>query len=121
MLQIIFHVTGALGSFETLSVNSKLMRMYSFFTHLVDVLGSEDFLPPICMLLIEKAANRVVRQTSEEVQNSLALPLSILHHNTSALQIGVCPFVSLHYFDLYNWSFRRVSPKYYVNVNGLRH
>ena len=42
------------------------------------------------MLLIEKVTNRVVRQTSEEVQNSLALPLSILHHSPLALQIGVC-------------------------------
>jgi U3 small nucleolar RNA-associated protein 10 len=65
------------------------LRGYSFFTHLVDVLGPEDFLPPICMLLVEKIANRVVRQSSEEVQNSLALPSSVLDHNSSILQIRV--------------------------------
>jgi len=42
------------------------------------------------MLLIEKVANRVVRQNVEEVQNSLALPSSILGHNSSELQIRVC-------------------------------
>ncbi|KAJ7054756.1 hypothetical protein C8F01DRAFT_1162846 [Mycena amicta] len=50
-------------------------RRTSFFGHLVDVLGPVDFLAPLCMLLAEKSANRIVRQTPEEVQNLLGLPV----------------------------------------------
>jgi U3 small nucleolar RNA-associated protein 10 len=61
----------------------------SFFSHLVDVLGPEDFLAPVCMLLIDKVANRVIRQNADEVQGSLALPISILQHYSNAVQILV--------------------------------
>ncbi|KAJ7042839.1 hypothetical protein C8F04DRAFT_1251651 [Mycena alexandri] len=64
-------------------------RRTSFFGHLVDVLGPADFLPPLCMLLVEKMANRVVRQSPEEVQNSLVLPISVLHRHPPALQIFI--------------------------------
>ncbi|KAJ7740997.1 hypothetical protein B0H14DRAFT_3515417 [Mycena olivaceomarginata] len=63
-------------------------RRTSFFGHLVDVLGPVDFLPPLCMLLVEKMANRVVRQ-NPEAQNSLALPISVLHRHPPALQIFI--------------------------------
>jgi hypothetical protein len=91
--------------------------MSSFFTHLVDVLGAEDFLSPICMLLIEKIANRVVRQPSE-VQNSLVLPFSILEHTSSALQIRVriSPFIVILIF---NQSFCRPLLEYCMSVSGL--
>ncbi|KAG5637085.1 hypothetical protein H0H81_005818 [Sphagnurus paluster] len=62
-------------------------RRTNFFAHLINVLGYEDFLPPVCMLLVEKMANRVVRQSADDVQVSLALPTSILHHTSSSLQI----------------------------------
>ncbi|KAJ6619037.1 hypothetical protein B0H10DRAFT_1194701 [Mycena sp. CBHHK59/15] len=61
-------------------------RRTSFFGHLADVLGPTDFLPPLCMLLVEKMANRIVRQNAEEVQNSLVLPVSVLHRFPPALQ-----------------------------------
>ncbi|KAJ7456907.1 hypothetical protein FB451DRAFT_1275210 [Mycena latifolia] len=61
-------------------------RRTSFFGHLADVLGPIDFLPPLCMLLVEKLANRVVRQAPEEVQNLLVLPISVLHRYPPALQ-----------------------------------
>ncbi|KAJ6630100.1 hypothetical protein B0H10DRAFT_1984968 [Mycena sp. CBHHK59/15] len=61
-------------------------RRTSFFGHLADVLGPTDFLPPLCMLLVEKMANRIVRQNAEEVQNSLVLPVSVLHRFLPALQ-----------------------------------
>ncbi|KAF7321073.1 U3 small nucleolar RNA-associated protein 10 [Mycena chlorophos] len=57
-----------------------------FFGHLVDVLGPVDFLAPLCMLLAEKSANRIVRQTPEDVQSLLALPVSVLHRYPSAVQ-----------------------------------
>lgn len=41
------------------------------------------------MLLIEKVANRVVRQNVEEAQNSLVLPTSLLQNYPPALQTSV--------------------------------
>ncbi|KAJ7079966.1 hypothetical protein B0H15DRAFT_1025307 [Mycena belliarum] len=64
-------------------------RRTSFFGHLADVLGPTEFLPPLCMLLVEKLANRVVRQTPEEAQNLLVLPISMLHRHPHALQIFI--------------------------------
>ncbi|KAJ7222324.1 hypothetical protein GGX14DRAFT_663256 [Mycena pura] len=61
-------------------------RRTSFFGHLVDVLGPVDFLAPLCMLLVEKVANRTGRQNSEDVHNSLSLPISVLHRHPPALQ-----------------------------------
>lgn len=40
------------------------------------------------MLLAEKSSNRVVRQNQEEVSVTLALPVSLLHHATSATQVS---------------------------------
>ncbi|KAF8154101.1 hypothetical protein B0H34DRAFT_800000 [Crassisporium funariophilum] len=62
-------------------------RRNKFFAHLVDVLGAKDFLPPITMLLLEKTANRIVRQPLEEMQNTLSLPISVFQHSEYALQI----------------------------------
>ncbi len=61
----------------------------SFFIHLVDVLGPTDYLAPVCLLLIEKAANRVIRQSPDEARSTFALPLSLLHHYPSVLQLNV--------------------------------
>jgi U3 small nucleolar RNA-associated protein 10 len=62
----------------------------SFFAHLVDVLGPEDFLAPVLMLLLEKVASRVIRQTSEDLQGSLGLQISILQHYAIPMQLFVC-------------------------------
>ncbi|THU93396.1 hypothetical protein K435DRAFT_779869 [Dendrothele bispora CBS 962.96] len=64
-------------------------RRANFFTHLVNVLGPSDFLAPICLLLIEKSTNRIVRQNAEDVQNALTLPVSLLHHYSSDIQTFV--------------------------------
>ncbi|KAJ7762738.1 hypothetical protein DFH07DRAFT_813302 [Mycena maculata] len=61
-------------------------RRTSFFGHLTDVLGPADFIPPLCMLLVEKMASRIVRQSPEEVQNLLVLPISVLHRHAPVLQ-----------------------------------
>ncbi|KAJ6463475.1 hypothetical protein C8R45DRAFT_840925 [Mycena sanguinolenta] len=63
-------------------------RRTSFFGHLVDVLGPSDFLSPLCMLLVEKMANRIVRQNAE-AQNSLVLPISVLRRHPPALQVFI--------------------------------
>ncbi|KAH8833345.1 armadillo-type protein [Flagelloscypha sp. PMI_526] len=64
-------------------------RRTSLFIHLIDTLGPTDFLAPVCMLLTEKFATRVVRQRSEDAQNTLALPLAVLHHYSPPLQLFV--------------------------------
>ncbi len=67
--------------------------IFSFFAHLVDVLGPRDFSAAICMLLLEKSASRVIRQTPEEIQNSLSLPISVFQHVTHDLQAYVGSFI----------------------------
>ncbi|KAF8797612.1 hypothetical protein BYT27DRAFT_7204423 [Phlegmacium glaucopus] len=62
-------------------------RRNNFFAHLVDVLGAKDFLAPVTMLLLEKMANRIVRQPAVEVPNTLSLQVSIFQHNSYSLQI----------------------------------
>ncbi|KAF9553866.1 hypothetical protein CPC08DRAFT_672807 [Agrocybe pediades] len=62
-------------------------RRNNFFAHLINVLGPRDFLAPVCMLLLEKTANRVIRQPADEVQNSLSLPIFLFQHNDHALQL----------------------------------
>lgn len=64
-------------------------RRTNFFIHLVDVLGPTDYLAPVCLLLIEKAANRVIRQSPDEARSTFALPLSLLHHYSSTLQLNI--------------------------------
>ncbi|KDQ54552.1 hypothetical protein JAAARDRAFT_135194 [Jaapia argillacea MUCL 33604] len=62
-------------------------RRPNFFAHLVDTLGPEQYLAPVCMLFVEKGANRIVRQDQEELHNSLSLPLSTLQHCNASTQI----------------------------------
>ncbi|KAG6836982.1 hypothetical protein H0H93_016935 [Arthromyces matolae] len=62
-------------------------RRSNFFAHLVDVLGPEDFLAPLCMLLVEKVSTRVSKRDPEDIQTSLSLPTSVFHHTSAPLQI----------------------------------
>lgn len=78
--------------------------VYSFFGHLIDILGPKDFLAPVCLLLVDRSANRVARQGSEDTANSLSLPLSALQRYPGDLQLSVSihqavPFVTAA--DLY--------------------
>ncbi|TFK71529.1 hypothetical protein BDN72DRAFT_432062 [Pluteus cervinus] len=62
-------------------------RRNNFYTHLINVLGSQDFLAPISMLLVEKLANKVVRQTADDLQTTLSLPTAVLQHHPPNLQL----------------------------------
>lgn len=66
-----------------------LIGCYSFFVHLAQVLGPQEFLAPLCMLLVDKVANRAVRQTPEEAQATLALPVALSRHFSRPVQIYV--------------------------------
>ncbi|KAF9268872.1 hypothetical protein L218DRAFT_536645 [Marasmius fiardii PR-910] len=61
-------------------------RRTNFFAHLVDVLGPDDFLAPVCLLLVEKSTNRIIRQNTDDSQNALALPTSLTRHYSPILQ-----------------------------------
>ncbi|PFH46286.1 hypothetical protein AMATHDRAFT_155738 [Amanita thiersii Skay4041] len=63
-------------------------RRNNFFSHLVDVLGPADFLAPICMLLVEKSAKRVVRQSPEDAQATLSLPIAVVQHNPASMHLS---------------------------------
>jgi U3 small nucleolar RNA-associated protein 10 len=60
-----------------------------FYSHLVDVLGPEDFLSPVAMLLADKIAVKVVRQTKEEAKQLLALPLALFHRSNAEVALKV--------------------------------
>jgi U3 small nucleolar RNA-associated protein 10 len=62
-------------------------RRTKFFTHLVAVLGTDDFLAPVSMLLVEKVANRIARQSGQDSQSSLELPITLV--NSAPLPIRI--------------------------------
>ncbi|KAJ8482003.1 hypothetical protein ONZ51_g5640 [Trametes cubensis] len=62
-------------------------RRVNFFSHLVDTLGPSDFLAPVTMLLVDRVANRVVRQNPAESAGTLFLPLAVCERYPSALQL----------------------------------
>ncbi|KAG0706218.1 hypothetical protein DFH29DRAFT_902720 [Suillus ampliporus] len=64
-------------------------RRQNFFIHLVDVLGPQEFLAPVCMLLVDRVANRVSRQHEDEASTSLGLPISLLRHFPRQLHLHV--------------------------------
>ncbi|KDQ16943.1 hypothetical protein BOTBODRAFT_144298 [Botryobasidium botryosum FD-172 SS1] len=64
-------------------------RRNKFFAHLIDVLGPKEFVSPICMLLVDKIANRVIRQKAADALASLSLPFAILQAHPPSLRITV--------------------------------
>jgi U3 small nucleolar RNA-associated protein 10 len=64
-------------------------RRTSFFAHLVNVLGPEDFLAPVCLLLVDKVAKRVVKDQAEDLKSTLSLPVSLLQEFPVGLQDSV--------------------------------
>jgi U3 small nucleolar RNA-associated protein 10 len=60
-----------------------------FFIHLVDVLGPDEFLSIVCMLIVAKADKRLVRLQGRDLRAALALPLSLLQHYPSSIQLPV--------------------------------
>jgi hypothetical protein len=77
-----------------LNVLNYLIR---FFIHLVDVLGPEEFLSIICMLIVAKADKRLVRLQGRDLRAALALPLSLLQHYPPDIQLPVGATPLPHY------------------------
>ncbi|KXN83997.1 U3 small nucleolar RNA-associated protein 10 [Leucoagaricus sp. SymC.cos] len=63
-------------------------RRNNFFTHLIEVLGVEHFIAPVCMLLAEKSTNRIVRQSQNEASSTLSLPVALLQHVPPSIRIS---------------------------------
>jgi U3 small nucleolar RNA-associated protein 10 len=59
----------------------------SFFSHLVEVLGADEFLAPMCMLLVDKVANRATKQTLDDAQATMNLPLMLMQKLDVARQV----------------------------------
>ena len=55
----------------------------------MDVLGPEEFLSVICMLIVAKADKRLVRLQGRDLRAALALPLSLLQHYPPNIQLPV--------------------------------
>ncbi|KAF4568223.1 snoRNA-binding rRNA-processing protein utp10 [Pleurotus pulmonarius] len=61
-------------------------RRTNFFLHLIDVLGADAFLSPVCILLVAKSTSRSARPQTDE--GPFALPNSIMRHYPPSLQIS---------------------------------
>lgn len=60
-----------------------------FYSHLVDVLGPDEFLAPVCMLLVEKVSKRLVRQQKNDAETSLSLCISMFQNYSTKRKMGV--------------------------------
>ncbi|KZO97606.1 hypothetical protein CALVIDRAFT_536183 [Calocera viscosa TUFC12733] len=64
-------------------------RRSKFFIHLVDVLGPQDFLVPICMLLVDNVAFRVVKQKAVDLPSTFSIPFACLQKRPIAERLSV--------------------------------
>lgn len=96
-----FRVTAARSPLLLFHTLSRIDYLVRFFIHLVDVLGPEEFLSVICMLIVAKADKRLVRLQGRDLRAALALPLSLLQHYPSNIQLPVGVISLSTYFVLY--------------------
>ncbi|WFD27115.1 snoRNA-binding rRNA-processing protein utp10 [Malassezia nana] len=61
-------------------------RRHVFFRRLVDVLGTDDFLAPVCMLLADRVAHRVSKSPAHSA-TLLQLPLGLLRAEPLAVRL----------------------------------
>jgi len=79
------------GHFDLLKQGRSFLRIFTdaathiprhrrqiFFESLLDVLGPQDFLAAVCMLLTDRSSHKVTKQTSESFAESISLPLHLL-------------------------------------------
>ncbi|KAH9837712.1 armadillo-type protein [Rhodofomes roseus] len=84
-------------------------RRVNFYSHLVDVLGPDDFLAPVCMLLVDKVSKRVVRQDTSDSRTSLALPIATFQSCSMKRQIELLVETALEAERLVNRGFINAS------------
>ncbi|KAG6334786.1 hypothetical protein ID866_4304 [Astraeus odoratus] len=78
-----------LGSREFLRIFTDAFHHVPRHRRQKSVLGPQEFLAPLCMLLVDKVANRAVRQSVEEAQTTLSLPMALLRHFPYPVQVFV--------------------------------
>jgi len=81
--------TQSVFAFSRFTLHLDLSYLIRFYIHLVDVLGPEEFLSIVCMLIVAKADKRLVRLKGRDLRTALALPLSLLQHYSSNVQLPV--------------------------------
>ncbi|KZT53175.1 hypothetical protein CALCODRAFT_60703 [Calocera cornea HHB12733] len=64
-------------------------RRSKFFIHLVNVLGPQEFLAPLCMLLVDNVAFRVVKQKAIDLPTSFSIPLACLQKRPISERLSV--------------------------------
>lgn len=89
MLRIIFLAIVVLCEFIIVISEYTFELYFRFFGQLVDALDPQEFLAPICMLLVDKMANRIIRQNATDARNSLSLALTVLQRYPLELQLSV--------------------------------
>lgn len=83
-------------------------RRSSFFHLLVQALGPEDFLAPICMLLVDRQASKVYRQQdNSDIQNILQLPLTLYKRNNSEASIQMQALLDVWMEIERSWNHRK--------------
>ncbi|KZV82033.1 hypothetical protein EXIGLDRAFT_357306 [Exidia glandulosa HHB12029] len=63
-------------------------RRTMFFTQLVQILGPDDFLASVCLLLVDAHTKKAVRQSGDDLKNTLSLPLGVLGHFKTGQQLA---------------------------------
>ncbi|KAG8949590.1 snoRNA-binding rRNA-processing protein utp10 [Tulasnella sp. 419] len=75
--------------FTDASIHIPRHRRTHFYNHFIEVIGPDDYLAPVCMLLVEKAANRALRPKDGDAAQALAVPLAAINHHAHELRLQV--------------------------------
>lgn len=103
------------GFFFVEIVVKKLIMCKRFFNHLVGALGRDEFAVSICLLLVDKVVNKVVRKRPGEIANAFGLPLTVLQANSKAVSFEVCP-LPCNFYNLLDTIISSPSNDSYVKV-----
>lgn len=62
---------------------------HRFLTHLTNTLGPDTFLAPVCMLLVDRVAPKISRQSVNDNSTTLAPGLGLIKHQQASVQLQV--------------------------------
>lgn len=64
-------------------------RRQTFFRLLVDILGADDFAAAVAMLLVDRSAHKIVKQSRSDAEQTLQLPLAVVSPHSAMVQVRV--------------------------------
>ncbi|MCO5589750.1 hypothetical protein L7F22_043719 [Adiantum nelumboides] len=107
-------------------------RRQNFFHLLVSVMGTDDFLAPVCLLLVDRQAYKVAKQmTDDEAASALQLPLSLFeraqdakNRKQAAIDIQFSVLAEIWNEAIRTWQHRSMDPiemQEYVFLDCVRH